>query len=67
VEAAKAARPAPKLVGVNAFPPDKDTPVEVERAEPKPVQAPSVAVPGPDSHCPALKPIRLAEAYEAAR
>jgi methylmalonyl-CoA mutase len=66
VEAAKAARPEPKLVGVNAFPPAKDEPVEVERAEPKSVAAPSAVLPGPDSACPALKPIRLAEAYEAA-
>ncbi|MDB5448847.1 MAG: mutA, partial [Phenylobacterium sp.] len=67
VDAAKAARPEPKLVGVNAFPPEKDTPVEVERAEPIAVQAPSAALPGPDSHCQALAPIRLAQAYEAAR
>lgn len=65
VAAAVAARPAPKLVGVNAFPPDKDTPVEVERAEPKAVEAPSPALPGPDGRCEALKPIRLSEAFEA--
>jgi methylmalonyl-CoA mutase len=67
VAAASAARPEPKLVGVNAFPPTTEVPVEVERAEPKPVQAPSPALPGPDSVCPALRPIRLAEAYEAAQ
>jgi methylmalonyl-CoA mutase len=66
VEAAKAARPEPKLVGVNAFPPTKDEPVEVERPQPKPVDAPSAALPGPDGACPALNAIRLAEAYEAA-
>jgi methylmalonyl-CoA mutase len=64
VEAALAARTAPKLVGVNAFPPDKDSPVEVERAEPRSVEAPSPRLPGPDGACPALKPIRLAEAFE---
>lgn len=64
VAAAVAARPEPKLVGVNAFPPDTDTPVEVERAEPKPVDAPSAALPGPDGRCEPLKPIRLAEAFE---
>ena len=66
VEAAKAARPEPKLVGVNAFPPAKEHPVEVEAAQPKAVDAPSATLPGPDSACPALKAIRLAEAYEAA-
>jgi methylmalonyl-CoA mutase len=67
VEAAKAARPEPKLVGVNAFPPAKEHPVEIETPAPKSVEAPSPALPGPDSACPALKAIRLAEAYEAAQ
>jgi len=67
VEAAKAARPEPKLVGVNAFPPTKEEPVEIETPTPKSVEAPSIALPGPDSACPALKPVRLAEAYEAAQ
>jgi methylmalonyl-CoA mutase len=67
VEAANAARPEPKLVGVNAFPPTQDAPVEVERAESNPVQAPAAGLPGPDGACPALKAIRLAEAYEAAQ
>jgi methylmalonyl-CoA mutase len=67
VEAANAARPEPKLVGVNAFPPVKEDPVEVETPEPRSVEAPSAALPGPDGACPALKPVRLAEAYEAAQ
>lgn len=67
VEAANTARPAPKLVGVNAFPPTKEDPVEVETAQPRSVDAPSVALPGPDGVCPPLKAIRLAEAYEAAQ
>lgn len=67
VEAAKAARPEPKLVGVNAFPPTKEEPVEVETPTVTAVDAPSATLPGPDSACPALKPIRLAEAYEAAQ
>ncbi|HKR87031.1 MAG TPA: methylmalonyl-CoA mutase family protein, partial [Phenylobacterium sp.] len=66
IEAAKAARPEPKLVGVNAFPPAKEDPVEVETAEPQPVEAPAATLPGPDSACPALTAIRLAQAYEAA-
>jgi methylmalonyl-CoA mutase len=67
VDAAKAARPEPKLVGVNAFPPTQEEPIEVERPEPATsATPPSAALPGPDGACPALPPIRLAEAYEAA-
>jgi methylmalonyl-CoA mutase len=65
VEAARASRPEPRLIGVNAFPPAQETPVEVERPTAKAsVRAPSPRLPGPDSACPALAPIRLAEAYE---
>ena len=64
VAAANAARPAPRIIGVTAFPPDKDAPVEVEIAAAKPVQAPSPRLPGPDSACPPLTPIRLSEAFE---
>ena len=67
IEAAKAARPEPKLVGVNAFPPVKEHPVEVETPTPTPVEAPAATLPGPDSACPALKAIRLAEAHEVAQ
>jgi methylmalonyl-CoA mutase len=67
VEAANTARPEPKLVGVNAFPPVKEHPVEVETPTPTPVEAPAATLPGPDSACPALKAIRLAEAYEVAQ
>lgn len=64
-EAAKAARPVdPKIIGVTAFPPAKDTPVEVEIAAAKPVQAPSSRLPGPDSACPPLTPMRISEAFE---
>jgi len=66
VEAALAARPEPKIVGVTAFPPAKATPVEVEPAKPKPVDAPSPRLPGPDGRCPPLRTMRIAEAYEAA-
>jgi methylmalonyl-CoA mutase len=66
VEAAKAARPEPKLVGVNAFPPAKEHPVEIETPAPRSVAAPAVALPGPDSACLPLNAIRLAQAYEAA-
>ncbi|MDB5475991.1 MAG: mutA [Phenylobacterium sp.] len=67
VETAVAARPEPKIVGVTAFPPTKQAAVEVARATPKPVEAPSPRLPGPDGSCPPLTPMRIAEAYEAAR
>ncbi|MDE2487269.1 MAG: methylmalonyl-CoA mutase [Alphaproteobacteria bacterium] len=67
VEMALAARPEPKIVGVTAFPPEKDTPVEVERPTPKSVAAPTPRLPGPDSHCPPLTAIRLAAPYEGSK
>jgi len=67
VAAANTARPEPRLIGVNAFPPAQDTPPEVELAAARPVQAPSPRLPGPDSACPPLSPIRLAEPFEAAQ
>lgn len=66
VRAAREAAGQPKIVGVTAFPPTQDSAVEVERAEPRAAAAPSVNLPGPDGACPALKPVRLAEPYEAA-
>jgi methylmalonyl-CoA mutase len=70
IDAVRARRDAagqPKIVGVTAFPSAKDAPVEVERPTARPVEAPSTAVPGPDSRCQPLKPIRLAAPYEAVR
>jgi methylmalonyl-CoA mutase len=64
VAAALAARQEPKIIGVTAFPPAKDTPVEVEIAAAKAVSAPSARLPGPDSACPPLKPMRISEAFE---
>ncbi|MDB5424428.1 MAG: mutA [Phenylobacterium sp.] len=64
VAAAVAARPAPKIIGVTAFPPDKDAPVEVEIAAHRAVEAPSPSLPGPDSACTPLTPIRLSEPFE---
>lgn len=61
---ARAAAGKPRIVGVTAFPPEAPSTVEVETATPKPVEAPSVRLPGPDGHCPPLKPIRLSEPYE---
>ncbi len=52
---------------VTAFPPTQEAPVEVEPAERHRTEAPSARLPGPDSRCPALAPIRLAAPHEAAR
>jgi len=67
VAAAVAARSTPKIIGVTAFPPAKEEPVEVEIAAARAVQAPSTRLPGPDSSCPPLTPIRLSEPFEADR
>ena len=69
VEAAKAARPVdPKIIGVTAFPPTKETPVEVEIAAARPAAAaPSARLPGPDSACAPLAPMRISEPFEAAQ
>ncbi|RAK56430.1 methylmalonyl-CoA mutase family protein [Phenylobacterium deserti] len=64
-EAARVARPEPKIVGVTAFPPAQDTPVEIERPAAVPMEGPSPKLPGPDSTCPALAPVRLSEPFEA--
>jgi methylmalonyl-CoA mutase len=64
VEAAVAARPEPRIIGVTVFPPAKDTPVEVEIAAAKAVTAPATRLPGPDNTCPPLKPMRISEAFE---
>ncbi len=61
-----AARPAPKIVGVTAFPPEKDAPVDVLKPTVTPVAAPSPRLPGPDGACPALTPVRASQAHEAA-
>jgi methylmalonyl-CoA mutase len=65
--AAREAAGPPKIVGVTAFPPTQDAPVEVEPAERHRAEAPSARLPGPDSRCPPLVPIRLAAPHEAAR
>jgi Methylmalonyl-CoA mutase, N-terminal domain/subunit len=67
VEAANAARGELKIVGVTAFPPAEDAPVEVEPPAAQPVSAPDPRLPGPDGRCVALKPMRLSEKYEAAQ
>lgn len=68
VAAACAARDAagpPRIVGVTAFPPATNEPVEVAPKVTYQVDSPAIGLPGPDSACPALTPIRLAQPYEA--
>ena len=65
--AAREAAGPPKIVGVTAFPPTEDAPVEVERPSPVSTEAPSPRLPGPDGRCPPLAPIRIAAPHEAAR
>ncbi|MBS0410668.1 MAG: methylmalonyl-CoA mutase, partial [Proteobacteria bacterium] len=47
-----------KILGVTQFRNPDDAPVEVEAATATPVAGPDPRLPGPDSHCPALTPIR---------
>jgi methylmalonyl-CoA mutase len=58
-----------KILGVTAFPNADDKPVEV--ATPSTgdfaVDPPNVRVPGPDSRCPPLAPIRFSAAFEGAQ
>jgi methylmalonyl-CoA mutase len=57
-----------KIVGVTAFPNAADTPVEVAVVDPAAfaVEGPSPRLPGPDSHCPPMAPIRFSAAFEGA-
>ena len=57
-----------KILGVTAFPNADDRPpgVETPDAAAFAVAAPDVRLPGPDSHCPALTPVRFAAAFEGA-
>jgi methylmalonyl-CoA mutase len=64
VEIAVAARGDPKILGVTVFPPTREDAVQVETGEP--ARPPEVRLPGPDSSCPALRPVRLSEKHEAA-
>jgi methylmalonyl-CoA mutase len=65
--AARDAAGKPKIVGVTAFPPTQDAPAQVDTPVRRAVEAPSARLPGPDSSCPPLAPIRLAASYEAAQ
>jgi methylmalonyl-CoA mutase len=57
-----------KILGVTAFPNADDKPVEVATPDPADfaVDAPSVRLPGPDSRCPPLSPIRFSAVFEGA-
>ena len=57
-----------KILGVTVFPNADDKPIEVATpvAADFAVTAPDARVPGPDSHCPPLTPIRFAAAFEGA-
>lgn len=66
VDAAAAARGDPKILGVTAFPPTAETPVEIETATPATLDPNAGRLPGPDSHCPPLKAVRLSEKHEVA-
>lgn len=55
-----------KILGVTVFPNADDKTPEVETPDAIAVAAPDVRLPGPDSHCPALTPVRFAAAFEGA-
>lgn len=57
--AARIAAGDQKILGVTQFRNPDEAPVEVETAAPSPVAAPDARLPGPDSRCPALSPIRF--------
>ncbi|WP_293904568.1 methylmalonyl-CoA mutase family protein [Phenylobacterium sp.] len=65
VAAAVTARGEPKILGVTVFPPTADATAEFEPAAP-PADQSSARLPGPDSVCVPLKPMRLSQRYEVA-
>ncbi|HKP79883.1 MAG TPA: methylmalonyl-CoA mutase family protein, partial [Phenylobacterium sp.] len=67
VEAAIAARGDPKILGVTAFPPNDQAPVEVDAATAAELDVSAARLPGPDGRCPALKPMRLSEKHEGSQ
>jgi methylmalonyl-CoA mutase len=56
---ARLGRKQARLLGVTDFPASEGRDAAVETARPAPVDAPDVRLPGPDSACSALTPIRL--------
>lgn len=67
-QAAAFADKSRKILGVTVFPNAEDKPAEVETVDPTTfaVMGPDPRLPGPDSHCPPLTPIRFAAAFEGA-
>ena len=57
-----------KILGVTVFPNADDKAAEIESVDPSAFAAegPDPRLPGPDSHCPPLPPIRFAAAFEGA-
>lgn len=66
VDAAVTARGDPKILGVTAFPPTAEAPVEIETATPATLDPNAGRLPGPDGRCPPLKAVRLSEKHEVA-
>jgi methylmalonyl-CoA mutase len=66
IEATASARGEPKILGVTMFPPTDDAPVEVDPGRPAALDSSAARVPGPDSQCLPLKPMRLSQRYEVA-
>jgi methylmalonyl-CoA mutase len=67
VEAVNRGRPTPKILGVSLFPPAEDKPPETAGPWPPPLDLSAARLPGPDSACPPLQPLRFAEPFEAAQ
>jgi methylmalonyl-CoA mutase len=65
IAAAVDARGEPRILGVTVFPPAKDEPVEIEPVAPAALDPETARLPGPDSRCPPLNPVRLSEPFEA--
>ncbi|ALL12854.1 methylmalonyl-CoA mutase family protein [Caulobacter henricii] len=67
-QAAAFADKSRKILGVTVFPNAEDKPAEVETVDSSAfaVEGPDPRLPGPDSHCPPLTPIRFAAAFEGA-
>ncbi|WP_068877078.1 MULTISPECIES: methylmalonyl-CoA mutase family protein [unclassified Phenylobacterium] len=64
VAAAVAARGEPKILGVTAFPPTDQAPVEVEPGAAATLDPEAARLPGPDGKCVVLTPVRLSEKHE---
>jgi methylmalonyl-CoA mutase len=56
---ARLARKELRLLGVTDFAAEDLRPAEIAAPPPRAAEAPSPRLPGPDSHCPPLAPIRL--------